>query len=760
MIVTHSRRVLALASLLLAGTGAFVATRRAQVRTRPSKDPESAYVNTAACAGCHPDIFRSYRSTGMGRSLYGLSPGNITENFTTQNTLYNRASDRYYTMIERDGKWYQRRHQIGFDGEETNVFEKQIDYVIGSGNHVRSYLSRTVQGTLVELPVSWYAENGGYWAMSPGYDRPDQDDFRRTVLSDCLFCHTAYPSERGTNLTTAEPVFGSQIPEGIDCQRCHGPGYAHIKIAESGRADATSIRSAIVNPARLSRDRQLEVCMECHLETTHFPLPGQFLRYSSQPFSYRPGTPLGDYELFFDHAPGTGHDDKFEIVSAAYQLRKSACFRASQMTCTTCHDPHSVLPAQQAVAHYTQVCRNCHPSVHQSTMSGTANSCIECHMPRRRPQDVVHTVITDHYIQRYKPSGDLVKPIQEANFAAEGRYHGEVVPYYPPGLPGSDEDKLYIDVAQVYYGTNLEAGIPRLEQDLTRSKPDRPEFYVALGDAELKIKNYEQAIYWFNAALRYNRDFVPGLEELGGALIAAGKPDEAIAVLEEAAKSPAARTAVLTNLGGVYLTKRNLDKAAQSLQKALSTNPDLPEARNFLGLVMLEQADLSGAEKQFRQAVTIKPDFAEARYNLANLLASRSVNAEAVYHFAKAIAARPDYAEAHHHLGVLLAQTGSSQNALTEIQRAVRLNPGSPEGYSDLGAILVSLGRLQSATDAYQQAIRLNNRFYEAHLALGQILARQGKFAEAQLHFEDASRSADMTIRTAAQKALSSIQAH
>ena len=85
----------------------------------------------------------------------------MVEDFKTHNSLYNRASDRYYTMIEHDGKWYQRRHQTGFDGKPTNIVEKEIDYVIGSGNHVRSYLNRTQQGTLVELPVSWYPENNG-----------------------------------------------------------------------------------------------------------------------------------------------------------------------------------------------------------------------------------------------------------------------------------------------------------------------------------------------------------------------------------------------------------------------------------------------------------------------------------------------------------------------------------------------------------------------------------------------------------------------
>ena len=70
--------------------------------------------------------------------------------------LFHKASNRYYTMVEREGRVFQRRHQIGFDGRETNVLELEAHYVVGSGNHARTFLHRTPSGRLVQLPVSWY----------------------------------------------------------------------------------------------------------------------------------------------------------------------------------------------------------------------------------------------------------------------------------------------------------------------------------------------------------------------------------------------------------------------------------------------------------------------------------------------------------------------------------------------------------------------------------------------------------------------------
>jgi predicted CXXCH cytochrome family protein len=746
--------LLAVASVVVAGAGVYLAWR-APIRAQAPTQVKSDYVNPSACAGCHAEIAKSYRLTGMARSLYRPGPENTVEDYTHENKIYNRASDRYYTMLERGGQWYQRRHQIGFDGKETNIVDKRVDYVMGSGNHVRSYLNRTPQGTLVELPVSWYAEKGGYWAMSPGYDRAHQEDFRRTIISECLSCHTSYPDpQQGFNLTTNEPAFGDRIPEGIDCQRCHGPGRAHVEAAGSGRATPQSIRAAIVNPAKLNRDRQLEVCMQCHLETTHFSLPSEILRYPQRPFTYRPGQPLGDSVLFFDHAPGTGHDDKFEIAHAAYRLRKSACFQASQMTCTTCHNPHSIPRGEQAAQHYTAVCRNCHASAHEAKMPAGGSSCVECHMPQRRAEDVVHAVMTDHYIQRRKPARDLSKPFQEADYEVQGNYRGEVALYYPPKLPQTPEVQLYVDIAQVHDAANLKAGIPRLQQDLEKYKPARPEFYVALGDAYTKSRNYEQAIHWYEEALRRQSDFRPALEELGGALIAAGQLARAAEVLEKAAAPPSPNTAVLTNLGGVYLLQGNLERASQVLQQALGANQDNPEAHNFLGRVLIQKGDWPGAEKQFRDALSAQPDFAEANYNLGNVLAGASQNADAQYHFERAIASKPEYAEAHHHYGILLAQMGSGSKALAELRETVRLDPNSAQAYSDLAGVLAAQRQIDNAADAYRRAIQLNPDSYEAHLALGQILAYKGAMLDAQGHFEKAAQSPDPGVREAALKSL------
>ena len=120
----------------------------------------------------------------------------------------------------------------------------------------------------------------------------------------------------------------------------------------------------------------MEVCMQCHLETTSAPLPPFIHRFGRGVFSFRPGEELSDYVLHFDHAPGAGHDDKFVIVNAAYRLRRSLCFQKSggAMTCVTCHDPHDIPRGEEAARHYAEVCRSCHASTLDEQIASRENT--------------------------------------------------------------------------------------------------------------------------------------------------------------------------------------------------------------------------------------------------------------------------------------------------------------------------------------------------------------------------------------------------
>ena len=675
-----------------------------------------------------------------------------TASFPLDASFDHAASGSRFIMAEREGAYYQHREQLG---DSSNIVEKAVDYVIGSGNRVRSFLHRTSRNTLVQLPLAWYSEDGGRWAMNPGFDQPDHWGFRREITYDCMFCHNGYPSRTVDEAARTETVFPESLPEGIDCQRCHGPGRRHAELASAAGAASQEVRDAIVNPARLGPERQLEVCMQCHLETTSAPLPNSLRRYDRAPFSYVPGQPLEEFRLYFDHEPGSGHDDKFEIVSAVYRLRQSACFRESDgaLLCTTCHDPHRT----SAPDSFATACQKCHESGLASLVASGAHpaeaACANCHMPKRRTDDVVHAVMTDHRIQRFRPSEDLTAPKPERSSAEAASYRGPVTPYYPQPWPSTPEGELYLAVAQTQDGSNRAQGIAQLEAAIARHRPAQAQFYVELADAFSASGEAEKALPYYREAAQRQPN-APNLRKLAAALRALNQfPEAAETVLKGLAEAPA-DYASWHELGLIRTAQLRDSDAVFAFERALALNPELPETQNNLGAVWLRRGDLGRAEAAFRAAVRADPSFAAAHANLGNLLANVGRVEPAEDHFRIALRFRPDDDVARYNYAAALVGASRLEEAKQQLLLAAASNPDRAEVHVLLGDLLRAEGQAAPAIDHYREALRSQPGFARAQLSLGVALVNSGETDEGLRHLRRAAGSSDAEAREAALNAL------
>jgi len=723
--VSFSKLQAVIAAGVVAGclAAGWIYTRRQPL---PSSNPhtanpqtasrQNAYADAEVCADCHADKAAGFRKTGMGRSFARVLPENAPR---FGKPFYHKSSDSYFAMIARDGKLYQRRWQIGFDGKETNVDEKQTDFVVGSGNHSFTYLHLTGRGALQVLPLSWYSEKGGYWDMSPGYDQPDYPGSVRPVHYECMSCHNAYPKIPPPleSSASAEMIFAQPLPQGIDCQRCHGPGQRHVDLASAG-GKPEQIRAAIVNPKRLDPDRELEVCLQCHLETTSLNLPHAIRQFDRAPFSYVPGQPLGDFSVEFDRAGGM--KDRFEIAHGAYRLRQSQCYlkSAGKLRCTSCHDPHDIPRGPAATVRYNGVCATCHADMLQRAAASGPHAagadCVSCHMPKRRTDDVVHVVMTDHRIQRHKPAGDLLAPKAEVIEAA-ANYETEVVPYYPAPLASTPQNDLYTAVAQVRDRRNLKEGLPRLANLLERYHPEQAGFYAELG-------------------LGYR---------------AANDLQKAIPYLEEAQRrEPTAFR--LVQLGNALMENRQLAQAEAVLRRAVGLAPDEPSGWATLGWVLWQQDEGAEARADLERAVTLDPDVPEAHNNLANVAWGTGDQAAAEQHFREALRIQPGIADWRLNLARVLATRGEIPEARFQFEQAIRLKPASAEARLDYSRLLADRGELAAAISQLQTAVRLQPDLWRAHFELGMALGRNGNPAAATEQMRIAANGSDPQVRAEA----------
>jgi len=703
--------------VLLAGLPGLAA------QTSSGSLPDNGYAEPGACAKCHREIAADYARTGMGRSFFVPARANTIEDYAQTPEYYHALSDSHYSMAIRNGQYFQRRWQLDAAGNPINAEELRIDYVVGSGNHARSYLHRTARGMLIELPLGWYPDKGGEWGMAPGSDT-EHPQTRRFISYKCMFCHNGYPEIPAANQAPgSDPVFLGELPAGIDCQRCHGPGAAHVRSA--GRA-------GMVNPAKLSPERRMEVCMQCHLETTSGRIPAVLQRFDRGTFSYIPGQPLADFAIMFDHAPGSGHEGKFEAVSSVYRLRQARCFleSAGKLECATCHDPHRIPRGAEALRHYSGVCLECHTSPHPAGVKATAADCITCHMPKRRVDDAPHVIMTDHRIQRRAPADALTEfaepPPEE--------YRGEVVPYYPAPLPETPRNALYRAVAQVGLGNNVAAGLPELARLIDEIKPREVEFYMVLGEGWKSLGRPREAASAYQRALEIKPDWPRAMRAL-----AAVDPEHAERILSWAVE-------VAPNDPESWFRYGVLTSSAERIQKAIALDPWLPDQSRRL-------AEVSRSETALKDALRTDP-FDDAAWDLGGrILAEKGAFPEAFFDFQRAIKLRPsgrylyDYALA-------LARSERFAEAQSQAEMAVRAEASLAEAHELLGGLQSRKKQSRDAAREYAAALALQPDLARLELRLGTVLAAAGDKDGAAAHLRAAAKANDAAIARQAALAL------
>ena len=135
---------------------------------------------------------------------------------------------------------------------------ERIDIVAGLPRKGQSYLFWKGD-QLFQLPVTYWTETDS-WVNSPSY--PDgSPHFDKAIIPRCLECHASYFEWMPPPVNRYRKT---SLVLGIFCEKCHGPGREHVALHRSKSPLPAGMAEAIVNPASLSRDRQIDVCGLCH----------------------------------------------------------------------------------------------------------------------------------------------------------------------------------------------------------------------------------------------------------------------------------------------------------------------------------------------------------------------------------------------------------------------------------------------------------------------------------------------------------------
>ena len=250
-----------------------------------------------------------------------------------------------------------------------------------------------------------------------------------------------------------------------------------------------------------------------------------------------------------------------------------------------------------------------------------------------------------------------------------------------------------------------------------------------------------QVRYWrdgeslFRHALAVTQNNHIALYNLGAALLAQGKADQAVAQFHAALRITPHDAGILSDLGVALLNQGKTDEAITQFRAALQIKPFDAEILSNLGVAQTKQQQYDEAIANCETAVRMKPDYVAGRVNLANALAQAGRSDQAIEQYQWALRLKQDHFAAHNGLGNVLAMKGETDAAIRHFRAALRSQPDEPAAHENLGRALAAQGRLDEAVQHYTKALRLLPEGIALHKHLADALLARGRLAEAEAHY-------------------------
>lgn len=542
---------------------------------------DTKYVGSDKCAECHADKLETFQHTGMGLSFERATRKKSKADFSRGHIIKDSTTGLSYQPYWVGDSLFV--HEFLLSGLDTiHSLKVKVDYIVGSGQHTNSHIA-SKNGYLYQVPITFYVQDGK-WDLAPGFENGNNARFNRILNNECISCHNSMPEM----VDQSEFKFSS-VGNGIDCERCHGPGEIHVKKIELGEDNTGKDDWSIVNPSKLSWELQVDLCQRCHLQGLNQLKPGKTF------LDFRPGMELSSvFDIYLPQYKG--NNEAFDMANHSARFQMSKCFvngnkKNLDFTCISCHNPHiSVEMTGKGV--YNASCKQCHKKESDclenlDSRLTIEDNCVQCHMPVSGSVDIAHVTVHDHYIR---------KPLKET----DKNEIKELIGLYAVNNPSPtlyeqtrayleywekfDKNPLYLEKAYKllqkgtnnnlwlkYYYLNGDydkaCNLKLAESDLTAW-----ELFI-LGECYAKIERPREALYYATNAFRIDATNPQIAEQVGRFYINAGKLMEAYEITTSVLSEFPNSGVVLNQKAKVLLLLKRNSEAKSLLERALSLEP-------------------------------------------------------------------------------------------------------------------------------------------------------------------------------------------
>jgi tetratricopeptide (TPR) repeat protein len=271
-----------------------------------------------------------------------------------------------------------------------------------------------------------------------------------------------------------------------------------------------------------------------------------------------------------------------------------------------------------------------------------------------------------------------------------------------------------------------------------RTQPNWFDALHLLGVLKLQSGKAGAACGHLEQALNLNPASAQVMSNLGMALAALNRDQEALAILDKAVAIMPGSVEAITNRGNVLTKLGRPADALAAFDAALALAPGFPGALANRGNALAALGRLEEALAQYDAVLATLPSHAETHLNRGSALSALSRAGEALAAFDRALALRPDYVKAHIGRGVARQALNRQREALEDFERAIVLDKSNADAHHNAALALLTLGDYRRGFEQYEwrwqrSGMPARRRSFGKPLWLGEYpLARKRIFVAAE----------------------------
>jgi tetratricopeptide (TPR) repeat protein len=270
-------------------------------------------------------------------------------------------------------------------------------------------------------------------------------------------------------------------------------------------------------------------------------------------------------------------------------------------------------------------------------------------------------------------------------------------------------------------------------RNLEASHPGMRGLAHEYGVTYYQKSDFMNAISYLKTAQQEDRDDREATQLLGISYYLAGRPGEAIPLLEKVQTwFPIANVDAAYILGICYIQTKDYPRARAAFAQMFGVGAESAASYLFTARMLLRQDFGPVAEQYAQKAAALDPKLPLAHYLLGELNLYHSKIPEAIAEFQKELDLNPGYAATYYKLAETYTRIQKYDEAEKLLQRSIWLDATSTGPYILMGKVLEKKGESELAVRALQHALTMDPNNPLPHHLLGQAYRDMGRSEDAE----------------------------